>query len=73
MPITLKLLEPQQGNIKLVRDNLVLPEQGLAEGVFFAEIPQNALHGVSTEIKIGVYSGDKLVATEKTKFLGPGN
>ena len=73
MPITLKLLEPQQGNIKLVRDNLVLPEQGLAEGVFFAEIPQNALHGVSTEIKIGVYSGGKLIATEKTKFLGPGN
>jgi len=73
MPITLKLLEPQQGNIKLVRDNLVLPEQGLAEGVFFAEIPQNALHGVSTEIKIGVYSNGKLIATEKTKFLGPGN
>jgi cytochrome c oxidase accessory protein FixG len=73
MPITLKLLEPQQGNIKLVRDNLVLPEQGLAEGVFFAEIPQSALRGVNTEIKIGVYSGDKLIATEKTKFLGPGN
>ncbi|QNF33644.1 cytochrome c oxidase accessory protein CcoG [Adhaeribacter swui] len=71
MPITLRLLEPQ-GNIKLVRDNLVLPEQGLTEGVFFAEIDQKALHGTSTEIKIGVYSGDKLITTEKTKFLGPG-
>ncbi|QMU26658.1 cytochrome c oxidase accessory protein CcoG [Adhaeribacter radiodurans] len=71
LPITLRLLEPQ-GTIKLVRDNLVLPEQGLAEGVFFAEIPQSALQGTSTEIKIGVYSGDKLITTEKTKFLGPG-
>ena len=72
MPITLKLLEPQQGSIKLVRGGLTLPGQGLAEGVFFAELPRKALKGTSTEIKIGVYSGDKLITTEKTKFLGPG-
>lgn len=72
MPITLKLLEPR-GAIRLVKNGLVLPEQGLAEGVFFAEIPKASLTGTSTEIKIGVYAGDKLISTERTKFLGPGN
>ncbi|MFB9862755.1 cytochrome c oxidase accessory protein CcoG [Rufibacter immobilis] len=70
LPITLKMIEPQ-GTIRLVRSGLELPEQGLAEGVFFAEIPKANLHGTTTEIKVGVYVGDKLIATEKTKFLGP--
>jgi cytochrome c oxidase accessory protein FixG len=71
LPITLKLLAPQ-GAIRLVRNGLVLPEQGQAEGVFFAEIARQALSGTSTEITIGVYAGEKLISTEKTKFLGPG-
>lgn len=72
IPISLKLLEPR-GDIRLVRDNLVLPKQGLVEGVFFAEIQKVALQGTTTEIKIGVYSGGKLITTETTKFLGPAN
>jgi cytochrome c oxidase accessory protein FixG len=71
MPITLKLLAPQ-GTIRLVKNNLVLPAQGLAEGVFFAEIARQALSATSTEITIGVYTGDQLISTEKTRFLGPG-
>ena len=71
-PVTLKLLEPQ-GEIKMVRSGLVLPEQGITEGVFFAEIPNAELHKTNTEIKIGVFSGDQLITTKTTKFLGPGN
>jgi polyferredoxin len=70
-PITLKLLAPR-GTIRLVKNGLVLPAQGLAEGVFFADIPREALSGTSTEITIGVYAGGQLVSTEKTRFLGPG-
>jgi cytochrome c oxidase accessory protein FixG len=71
LPITLKLLAPQ-GTIRLVKEGLVLPEQGLAAGVFFADIPRQALRGTSTEITIGVYSGNRLISTETTRFLGPG-
>lgn len=71
MPITLKLIEPK-GNIKMVKNSLVLPEQGLAEGVFFAEIPAANLSGTSTDIQIRVYANGKLISTEKTRFLGPG-
>ncbi|KAA3437128.1 cytochrome c oxidase accessory protein CcoG [Rufibacter hautae] len=71
LPITLKLLS-SEGSIKVVRNELVLPKQGLVEGVFFAEIPKKRLESASSQIEIGVFSGDKLIATEKTKFLGPG-
>jgi cytochrome c oxidase accessory protein FixG len=71
-PVTLKLLEPQ-GEIKMIRSDLVLPEQGITEGVFFAEIPKGELHKMNTEIKIGVFSGDQLITTKTTKFLGPAN
>ncbi|WP_207432019.1 cytochrome c oxidase accessory protein CcoG [Sabulibacter ruber] len=72
LPVTLKLLS-NKGTIKVVRNELVLPKQGLTEGVFFAEIPKSDLKTASSQIEIGVYSGDKLIATETTKFLGPGN
>ncbi|GGK56038.1 cytochrome c oxidase accessory protein CcoG [Rufibacter glacialis] len=71
LPIILKVLS-SEGSIQVVRNELVLPRQGLVEGVFFAEIPENSLESASSKIEIGVYSGDKLIATEKTKFLGPG-
>ncbi|GEO05756.1 cytochrome c oxidase accessory protein CcoG [Adhaeribacter aerolatus] len=71
MPITLKLMEPAQGNIQVVKNNLVLPKQGITEGVFLAEIPLQYLKGINSEIEIGVYSQGKLIAVEKTKFMGP--
>jgi hypothetical protein len=73
MPITLKLTEPVQGKIQVVKNNLVLPKQGITEGVFITEIPPQYLHGINSKIKIGVYSGDKLIAEEETKFMGPAN
>ncbi len=71
-PITLRVLEPAQGRISLVGSpGLKLPAQGLAEGVFFAELPRTALHHTNQKIRIGLFSGGKLVAETSTKFLGP--
>ncbi len=71
-PITLRVLEPAQGTIALVgASGLKLPAQGIAEGVFFAELPRTALHATNQQLRIGVFSGGKLIAETKTKFLGP--
>ncbi len=71
-PITLRLLEPAGGTISLVgADGLQLPAQGIAEGVFFAELPRAALRETNQKIRIGVFSGGKLISETKTKFLGP--
>ena len=70
MPLTLKLLS-SDGTIKVVGSELVLPAQGIAEGVFFAEIPQTKLTGINSKIEIGVYHGNDLITTQDTKFLAP--
>jgi cytochrome c oxidase accessory protein FixG len=72
MPLTLKLLD-KNGAIDVVGSKLVLPAQGIAEGVFFAEIAKEDLTGMNSEIEIGVYHGDELITTTETKFLGPAN
>jgi len=72
MPLTLKLLD-KEGTIKVIGNELVLPAQGIVEGVFFTEIPEEQLTGLNSEIEIGVYHGDELVTTQDTKFLGPAN
>ncbi|WP_162052534.1 cytochrome c oxidase accessory protein CcoG [Pontibacter pamirensis] len=72
MPLTLKLLD-MEGTVKVVGNELVLPAQGIAEGVFFTEIPRDQLTGLNSEIEIGVYHGDELITTQDTKFLGPAN
>ncbi|WP_187261856.1 cytochrome c oxidase accessory protein CcoG [Pontibacter beigongshangensis] len=70
MPLTLRLLTGE-GSIQVIGSELVLPAQGMAEGVFFAEIPKDQLQGMNSKIEIGVYHGDELITTQDTKFLAP--
>ncbi|MCC2547805.1 cytochrome c oxidase accessory protein CcoG [Hymenobacter sp. BT175] len=71
-PITLRVLEPAGATISLVgKDALRLPAQGMAEGVFFAELPKPALRTTNQQIRIGVFSRGRLITETKTKFLGP--
>jgi cytochrome c oxidase accessory protein FixG len=70
MPLTLKL-HGTDGTIHMVGSELVLPAQGKADGVFFAEIPQGQITGMNAKIEIGVYHGDELITVQDTKFLAP--
>ncbi|RPD48312.1 cytochrome c oxidase accessory protein CcoG [Hymenobacter sediminis] len=71
-PLTLRVLEPAQGRISLVgSQGLTLPAQGIVEGVFFAELPRTALHRTNQPLRIGLFSGNQLIAETSTKFLGP--
>jgi cytochrome c oxidase accessory protein FixG len=61
-----------EGTIRLVKDhNFDVEKQGLAEGTLFIEINASDLTGDKDKVEIGVYSGDKLIETTKTSFLGP--
>lgn len=69
--VTFKLLS-HNGTIKVVsHDSFTVPEQGLAEGTLFVEVNASSLSGDKDKVKIGVYSGDILIETELTSFLGP--
>ena len=69
--VTFKLIS-HDGTVKLVSgDDFVVPKQGLAEGTLFVEIKSSALTGDRNNLKIGVYSGEKLIETTTANFLGP--
>ena len=69
--VTFKL-QSHKGTIKLVsHENLTVEGQGLAEGTLFIELNASALKGDKDRVEIGIYSGDQLIETTTTAFLGP--
>ncbi|SHK36275.1 cytochrome c oxidase accessory protein FixG [Maribacter aquivivus] len=66
-----ELISPK-GEIKLVRtDNFDVQPEALAEGTLFIEINASALSGDKNNLKIGVYSNNKLIETTTARFLAP--
>lgn len=69
--VSYKLLS-HKGTIKLVAaKDFTVPKQGLAEGSLFIEMNASVMENDKIDLKIGVYSGDKLIETTRTNFLGP--
>jgi len=65
-------LMSHKGTIKLVSHvDFKVEGQGLAEGTLFIEINASALNGDKDRLKIAIYSGDDLIETTTTAFLGP--
>lgn len=65
-------LKDTKGIIKVVgKENFDVKQQGLAQGTMFVEINQALMEGDKMEIEIEVYSGDKLIETATTNFMGP--
>lgn len=69
--VSYKILS-HKGKIKLVSNhNFIVPKQGYAEGTLFIELHTALLKGDDIDLEIGVFSGDKLIETSETNFLGP--
>lgn len=70
IPVTLKLKD-EKGSIKMVGEHLVVGKQGVAESAFFIIYHRDDVHQIKSAVRIGVYSGDKLIETVESTFLGP--
>jgi len=69
--VSFKLLS-HDGIIRVVsKNNFSVSKQGLAEGTLFIEINASAITEDKDRLEIGVYSGDDLIETTTTAFLGP--
>jgi len=70
--ISFKLLS-HDGTIKLVstKASFIVQKQDISKGTLFIEINNSKLSGDRNTLKIGVYSGDKLIETTSANFLGP--
>ena len=65
-------LKGKNGTIKVVGKEFVnVKKEGLAQGTLFVEINQALIEGDKMEIEIEVYSGDHLIETTTTNFMGP--
>ena len=65
-------LKSHKGTIKVVsQDHFSVPKQGLAEGTLFIEINANALTGDKDRLTLEVLSGEQVIETTTTAFLGP--
>lgn len=66
-----ELLEPKGGISTVGNKNFKINKEGLAEGTLFIEIDKALLKNNRNKVKLGVYSGEKLIETTTTTFLGP--
>ena len=72
LPLRFELLSPD-GKLTKVGGDMLVPGQDRAEGALFIELEKAQLTGTETKLKIGVFSGDRLLETVKTSFMGPRN
>lgn len=65
-------LRSHKGTIEVVSGNsFTVDAQGLAEGTLFVEINASGIKSDKERLEIEVYSGDQLIETTTTAFLGP--
>jgi len=60
-----------QGVVEMIGGNKIVEKQGLIEGTIFVLIPKKDLKSSKEKIKLGIYSGEKLIETSITNFPGP--
>lgn len=72
IPLRLKL-ERMPGRIEIIGGNptIAVKDEGQGTGSFFVILPRNIIYNRKTEIRIGLYDGDKKIDEIKTNFLGP--
>lgn len=65
-------IESGSGAIKSIEDDLIIIESGARKkGTLLITLPKEEIHGLKTEVEIGVYNQGKLMSTEIIHFSGP--
>ena len=71
IPVSFRIKSPQQATVTMVRGDLVVDPDGIAETAFFVNIPESGLFSPSTMIAIEVVSGERVIEEIRTTFMGP--
>ncbi|MEP2771493.1 MAG: cytochrome c oxidase accessory protein CcoG [Fulvivirga sp.] len=70
--LTLKVENFEEAALSKVGEGeIIVPPNGLAEGIFFIKIPKEKINSAKTNLEIGIYKDGELIETAGTKFLGP--
>ena len=67
-------LDDGNGKVEVIgKPYISVVKEGQGAGEFFVVLPKTRIHSRKTELRMSLYSDDKLVASMKTNFLGPAN
>ncbi|NQV52822.1 MAG: cytochrome c oxidase accessory protein CcoG [Flavobacteriales bacterium] len=69
-PVAFKL-EEIEGDVQMIGTMDTVHSQAVLEGAMFIILERQALEGIKTHLKIGIYNADKKLETAKTNFMGP--
>lgn len=72
VPLTIRI-ENMGGSVEIIGSKHIIPvkKEGQGSGSFFVILPKQSIRERKTEIKLGLYEGDKLIDVVKANFLGP--
>lgn len=70
IPLTVKL-ESGNGAVKMVGDFIHVQKEGQGAGAFFVILNNQSIKERKTEIKLGLYEGNRKISDVTTNFLGP--
>lgn len=71
MHLEAKLID-SKGEIRIIGTGMVLPGAEELEGVLMVIMDAKDIKQLKTNLKIGLYEGDRLIRVAKTTFIGPG-
>ncbi|MBF6608033.1 MAG: cytochrome c oxidase accessory protein CcoG [Flavobacterium sp.] len=69
--VTFKLISHDGDVSNVGKAEFSLPQEGISQGTIFIKIEEHALESEKTKLQLGIYSGDELLETTTTNFLGP--
>lgn len=70
IPLTIKL-ESGNGTVKMVGDVIHVQKEGQGAGAFFVILNNQSITKRKTEIRLGLYEGNRKISEITTNFLGP--
>lgn len=71
LPIEVKLLSPETGEIKFITGELLLLPESVSEGNFLVILPKKQLHSSNIPLEFGIFSESKLISHYRLNFVGP--
>jgi cytochrome c oxidase accessory protein FixG len=71
IPLTIKL-EDAKGKVEIIGKPFIdVAKEGQGSGSFFIVLPRKDIHDRKSELKLGLYEGEKQIEVVKKNFLGP--
>lgn len=73
IPLTLKLEDAPGSILQAEGKDILVKKEGQGKGSFFIVLPKNFINKRKTELKVGLYEGDRKISILTTNFMGPFN